>query len=196
MLRLVLRTNCVCMVKSLRKFIHFVLALAFAGVSYYGATHGLDLRYPLAAAAGVLFISFLVARSMHSFERLRMVHARSAGDLYFALGVGVSVFLYVPEQQHAFLASMLVLGCADTGAALVGGLWGIHEYRVLGELRTWEGSCAAFFISAALLWLFGIDVPMALLGGVLLAVVEAVAHRGSDNFFLPVLTGAYVLFTL
>ncbi len=178
------------MARTVRKGIHVALALALAFASRQEVIYGIPAEHALAGAAILLLAVFLAARYVHLFDRLRTVHAQSAGDLYFALGVLVCAQLFVPEHAHAFFGAMLVLGLADAGASLAGGFPGTHEYRVAGERRTWEGTGVVLFVSTIVLWMSGIEVSFAFAGGALLAACEALATRGSDNFFLPLLAGA------
>ncbi len=178
------------MARYIRKGIHLTLALLFAVLSQYELLFGIPVEQVFTVATLGLFAVFLAARYLHLFDRLRTVHARSAGDLYFTLGIFTCTLLFLPEYAHAFFGAMAVLGFADAGASLAGGVRGTHEYRISGERRTWEGSGVACLVSALVLWIFGMPVFYACSGGVLLALCEALATRGSDNFFLPVLAGA------
>lgn len=182
------------MARYIRKGIHVALALLFAVLSRYELVFGIPVEQVIVVATLGLLAVFLAARYLRLFDRLRTVHARSAGDLYFTLGVLTCTLLFLPEHAHAFFGAMMVLGFADAGASLAGGVRGTHEYRISGERRTWEGSGVALLVSALVLWTFGMSVLYACVGGALLALCEALATRGSDNLFLPVLAGALLAF--
>jgi phytol kinase len=128
---------------------------------------------------------------------LPSVHAvarHSIGAVSFPAAVAL-VFLLTRGRPGAYVGSVLVLTVSDTLAALVGGAWGRHLYRVMGTVRSLEGSLA-FLISAALCILaalllltpFGAAacVAWASIAALVATVLEATSPGGSDNLTVPV----------
>lgn len=167
----------------LRKGVHSLIAvfLAFVGLQY-GVT-------PVVAIGFLLFGLFLLSRLFSKLDVLGLVTKATYGELFLAVGVVASALLFLSGGPNAFLGSILVLAFADPLAALVGTRYGKHEYSVFGERRTFEGSLVCFIVAALIIGVAGLSWPMALLGGAILALAEALAPRGSDNLFLPVLAG-------
>lgn len=171
----------------LRKGLHALLAVsvAFAG-PYLGVGGTVALGCML---AGV----FLAALLMRRFNKLRVAERGSYGEFFFALGVGATALLALPHLAGAFRAGILILAFADPLAALIGRQFGTHPYRVFGERRTYEGSLACTLACACILLAHQVTLPLAGMGGLVLALVEAFTPRGSDNLFLPIVGSAWVL---
>jgi phytol kinase len=172
----------------LRKGVHSITAvlLAFIGISY-GVT-------PVVAIGLILFGFFLLTRVHGALDVLHLVAKASYGELFLAAGVVCSALLFLTGGPDAFLGSILILAFADPLAALVGSHYGTREYKVFGERRTLEGSLVCFLVSALIIGLFGFTWYFALMGGLILAVVEALAPKGSDNLFLPLVAGLLLSF--
>ncbi|MBP9760097.1 MAG: hypothetical protein KBD24_01885 [Candidatus Pacebacteria bacterium] len=141
----------------------------------------------------ILVVLAVISRTLRIFDPLRHAEGASYGELFFGIGVVLCGLMFLPEYPSAFVAGMLVLGFADTGAALAGRRWGTHIYRVFGEKRSWEGSATACMISFMVLVGAGVGVPFAFFGALLLAGVEALSVRGSDNLVLPIVAGVLTL---
>jgi phytol kinase len=172
----------------LRKAIHAALAVAMVLLAFAGG----PTRVIETGAA--LVIVFGLALLLRPLDPLRLAERASYGEFFFALAVIAAALLFLPSTEPAFAAGMLVLGFADSTAAVIGRRWGRNRYVVFGEERSYEGSFAAFVVSALVLYASGIGVLWAVVGGWLLAAVEAFAPRGSDNLILPLLAGAIVAF--
>jgi dolichol kinase len=112
-----------------------------------------------------------------TFSALRRT---SWGEACFPLGVAGAAWL-APDQR-GFAAAILVLGAADTAAALAGRRWP-RPRLVFG--KTWAGSLACLVVAAAAL--AGVEQRLyALPVAALAAVAEAVSPRGSDNASVPI----------
>jgi phytol kinase len=171
----------------IRKSVHVSLALGLAVFAPY-----LGLRGVVGVGA-VLLVLFLYTRKKGMFALFRQVHRVTYGEVYFALGILLSAVLFLPNNAGAFQAGMLVLGIADPLSAVVGKLFGRHRYQVWGDTLSYEGSVTCLITSASILMLVGVSWVFALLGGCVLALVEAGSPRGMDNVLLPLIAGALVL---
>lgn len=128
------------------------------------------------------------------------VKRKSIGDILFPAGVAV-LFLLSHGNKVLYLIPLLVLTFADALAALVGLRYGSLYYVTSEGKKTTEGS-VAFFLTAFLstmgvLSIFtrtGIkeNLLIALFLGFLLMLLEAIAWRGLDNIFIP-LIGWFIL---
>jgi phytol kinase len=151
---------------------------------------------------GLLLVGLLTVIRAH--KRLnanvgQIIHAvdrQSEGEYWFILGVAAT-FCLAHDDFARYAAGILVLAVADTAAALGGLSYGLHAFPVFQGRKSVEGS--GIFLLIAFLCvhipiLVGTDtgrvesLAMALGVAVLLALAEIAAARGSDNFFLPLLT--------
>ena len=117
----------------------------------------------------------------------------SWGDLLFAPAVAFVFWLSAGDPLR-FGVPVLVLTLADAAGALVGRRYGTVRYDTDDGQKSVEGSSAFFAIAfcavAVPLALAAVQPPLeilltALLAGVLLMLVEAVAWHGLDNLFVP-----------
>jgi phytol kinase len=162
----------------LRKGIHSLLALTaavIAGVASVSAAVWFGMA---------LFVAFAAARVLGLHAHVPHVPRITFGELFFGLGI-IATGLITGENVSFFQLGMLVLAFADPFAALIGMRFGKHDYHVLDEKRTLEGSAACLTVLIVIFSYAGLTT-VALVGAALvLTLVEALAPRGSDNLFLP-----------
>jgi phytol kinase len=119
----------------------------------------------------------------------------SLGEVYFPLGIA-GLYILSGGDPLRFSIPILLLALADALAALIGIRYGQRHYTTAEGYKTVEGSLA-FFITA----FFSVHLPLllfsetgrletlliALILGLLMMLVEAVAWRGLDNLFIPII---------
>lgn len=175
-----------------RKTVHFV-----------GGLGTLFLPWLIQSAWLVLLMALLFAATLYLGQHsgllrcLAAVKRRGAGSAYFPLAVFL-LFLICREERWLYLTSILIITVSDAAAALVGGSYGKHSYRVGREHRkSLEGSfffLLLTFLSIQLPLLLLTELPRgtcvlsALLVSLLLTGIEAVSTRGTDNLFIPLFT--------
>jgi phytol kinase len=117
----------------------------------------------------------------------------SWGEVYFAIGV-TGLFILCRNEPLLYSVPILILTLADTASSLIGKRYGRLRFQVQGGNKSIEGSVAfllaAFLVAELGLLLFaplgGLDeLLVALVLALSLTLVEAVAGKGSDNFFVP-----------
>ncbi len=176
-----------------RKIIHSLSAFAICLFPYIFTIGQIIF---LCALFALIFISG------HLFNFLGIINKvkrSSWGDVFYPLGVLISVLLFLPHHVAAFQFGVLVLGFSDTLANIVGSLWGKHKVKILGGSKSLEGS-SAFFLSVILLLFFfslpalSFNISAYLLIALILTFLESVLVFGLDNLILPAL--AAYLFTL
>lgn len=153
-----------------------------------------------AASVGLLWSIRRVAWLQQRFGSvLGNVQRCSHGEMYFALGV-TALFCLARHSLLLYALPLLILTFADAAAALIGGRFGAHPFRVMGGPKSLEGSLAFFTVAGVttfvgLAWIAALTIWHALLLAGLLALwltfIEAGAGRGLDNLFLPL--GAFWL---
>lgn len=121
------------------------------------------------------------------------VERDSWGEIYFGLGVA-GLFALSHGEPLLYGISILTLVLADTAASLIGCRHGFLRYRVMGECKSVEGSLA-FLLTALLIGVLGLDLfgSLGIIDSLMVALaftfpvtlVEAVAGKGTDNFFVP-----------
>jgi len=129
------------------------------------------------------------------------VERESWGELLFPLSVAF-VFLLAHGQALLFCIPVLTLTLADAMAALIGQRYGQARYETDSGWKSVEGSTAFFFVaflSTHVPLLLFSDVGrlecllVAVVMGLILSLMEAIAWQGLDNLFIPLVS--YVCLT-
>ena len=130
-----------------------------------------------------LFKRFFFGRVLREEEKPTLM-----GSTYFLFSTLLTILLF---PKSIAIASLLILIISDTAAALVGK--GIGRIPLFG--KTLEGSMAFFLTSLLIVWLYPnlnrFSGTLAALGGTL---IELIPIRLNDNFSIPLVTGAIMLF--
>lgn len=163
-----------------------------------------DATWPVVVLGGCAIAAFLPLRAVpvlreHVGSVLHSVGRHSYGEIYYAAAV-VLLFVLSGGDPVLYGVPILLLGLADPVAALVGLRYGQSLYRTSEGVKSGEGS-ASFFLVA----FFCVHIPVllatntgrleslliAVIAGLLLMLLEAIAWRGLDNLFVPI--GGYAL---
>lgn len=179
-----------------RKAVHFAAGVGALGLPWL-------IRSPwMVAGLGAFFAAIVHFGQRQGWLRCLAVERRGAGGAYFPMAV-LLLFVVGRTRPWLYVASLLVVTVADAAAALVGGAYGRHRFRVGDEdSKSLEGS-----LSFLLLTFFALQLPMLLLGGLppmvatpaallvalLLTGIEAVSTRGTDNLWVPLLAAFALL---
>lgn len=156
-------------------------------------------QWPVFLLGTMAILSLLAVRFRptlrHSIgSALHGVQRASLGEIYFPLSV-VILWGVCAEQPLFYSLSILVLTLADAFAALIGASYGQKQFTTKEGHKTWEGSFIFFTVTflcihIPMLLLTDIGRPesllIALLIGILVMIIEAVAWRGLDNLFIPI----------
>jgi phytol kinase len=170
-----------------RKVLHTILAISFAGSAPY-----LSKEF-LLTGAFLLFGLFAGMRIARVYTHVHKISRVSFGELFLPLGIVGALLLSWPDIM-LFQVAMLVLAIADPLAALIGMRFGKHPYKIYDEQRSFEGSATCAVALFCIFIVFGTPLYAVSILVVALTVVEAVSLRGSDNLFLP--TATVLLFQL
>jgi len=120
----------------------------------------------------------------------------SYGIALFPISLGALLMLGVPAALVATAA--WVLAVSDASAGWIGRNWGSPKYNFLSESKSYQGAIT-FFITALIC--MAIRLPDLHLGwwillSLLPTITELFSWRGSDNFFLPIFTVAWIQLVL
>ena len=158
------------------------------------------------AIAFLVSLRLVVPLAQRLGKVLGSVERRSLGEVYFSISI-VTVFWMsslsdVPatEQRLLFIIPMLILTLADAVAALIGVRYGQTRYTTDEGFKSAEGSLAFFMVA-----FFSVHIPLllfsatgraetlmiAIILGLLVMLLEAIAWRGLDNLFIPM--GSFLL---
>ena len=184
--------------ETIRKLLHVIMGLSTLTLPWI-----FNETWPAIVLGTTAFTAlFILKRSklrknlgqvLHSIER------DSQGDLYFPVSVA-AVFVLSKGDPLLFCLPVLILTLADATAALIGLRYGVSRYQTTEGKKSIEGSAAFFvvtFLSSLLVLLMFTDVGrvdsvlIALLLGLLVMMLEAIAWLGLDNLFIP--AGGFLL---
>lgn len=126
-------------------------------------------------------------RSIHDVPR------PTAGAYVYPLGI-LLAFLVSSGSWPSYPIAVLALAFGDAAGGVVGRRFGRRPFRLLGTVRTVEGSLVTFAVTAVVTAgvLMSRGLPgAAVLGlagvvGAVVLVVEALSPRGIDNLTIPV----------
>lgn len=159
---------------------------------------------PVLILAGIAIVWLLALRLYKPLATrlgsvLGGVGRRSLGEIYFPISVGV-LFLLSQGDALLFCIPMLILTLADAVAAVIGVRYGQFHYTTTDGFKSAEGSITFFTIAflsvhIPLLLLTNIGraetLLIALILGLLVMLIEAIAWQGLDNLFIPL--GGFIL---
>jgi phytol kinase len=164
-----------------RKLVHAGSGVAAAGLAIF-----LDLPAITGIAIDFLVV-MLILRQWKVWHSLYRTGRRSWGEVCFPVGVALTSLL--APTRLAYAAAILVMGLADTAAALVGSAIGRHQLPWSAD-KTYEGS-AAFIVTALAIGLtfvaFGVgNIWLAVSAALFAALAESLTPYGFDNLTVPV----------
>jgi len=184
-----------------RKMVHMAMAVAvlpFPWIFHYRLT---VVVLGVLATSGLLYLRLFASKGdelggvLYRVERLG-----SVGELVYPAAV-VIAYLIAPTRE-GYVVPILVLGFADSMAALVGTEYAKMQLAVERESpKSFEGAVAFFFsafvcVVSPLLLFSRLEGPMILLVSLLVAamstLLELVCPMGLDNFFIPVLIAVFL----
>ena len=178
-----------------RKLVHMAMAVAvlpfpwiFANQATVGIIAGL-------ATAGLLAVRMLAPKGERDIGGVlyRVGRLRSVGELVYPLAVAAAY--YMAPSPELYLIPILVLGFADSMAALVGTEYAKRQLAAQRESPKSAEGAVAFFSAAFIcvvspLLLFSelngrVIFLVALLSAFMAMLLELVCSFGLDNFFIP-----------
>ena len=177
-----------------RKLIHVSFGMVAMGFPWLLASPWTLLAVVALGGAPILW-----ARARGRLPSLFGIERASRGEVYFPIAVYV-LFVLARRQPVFYLISLITLVVCDALAALLGKAYGRHQYLVISDRRSLEGS-AVFLFTAFL----GVEIPLLLMTGLdravcvliaaqialLVTSFEAIGSGGIDNLLVPL--GTYYL---
>ncbi|NOZ57792.1 MAG: DUF92 domain-containing protein [Calditrichaeota bacterium] len=185
-----------------RKSVHVITALLVATTPFL-----FQQKAPLVVLASIFVVVNYVGVRFRLFQGMHGTERQTYGTVFFPLAFIALLYWQWDRHPLIIVLAMLVLGLADTVAALVGeNVRNPHRFRLGREPKSLEGSVAMFAASFVIVLVglvalgphFGekISLGMAVWAAFLAALFgtagEAISFSGSDNFTSP-LAVAFVL---
>lgn len=184
-----------------RKFVHILTAIFAAFWPFY-------MSPPAIAFVALCMIAVVLIVSKYSlFRSIRAIKRTTYGEIWYPLGIGVTALIFV--DPYVYAVAILHLGLADGMAAIVGVSLGKNAkiYQVGKSKKSVAGTVTFIVISFAiylLFWLkfdpsgmfassFGLAVLLSASSAIVVAAVEAIAPKGSDNIAVPVVAGLFAV---
>jgi phytol kinase len=157
--------------------------------------------WPVWTLAGMAVLGLGAIRLLPAFKSrfghvLGGVERESWGELLFPLAVAF-VFALSRGNMLLFCVPVLILSLADAMAALIGRRYGFARYETDDGWKSLEGSAAFFlvaFFTTEIALTLAADVGrtegllIATIMGLILMLMEAIAWRGLDNLFIPLVS--------
>lgn len=166
-----------------RRFAHIVGALAAAAFPLY-------LEEADVLVLGATFTFLLIwTDKRHLLRGIHGVRRPTLGAQTFPIGLAGGALIAWPHPAAVSFGA-LVLGFADTAAAVGGGENRRHGWRIPDGRKTVAGSLSFFAVAFVLAMAFGVAVgdpriERALIVAAMLSVLEGIAPFGLDNLVLP-----------
>jgi phytol kinase len=176
-----------------RKIAHMFCGLITASLPLF-------LTLPYAVLTGLLLSLFVfLSKKLRIFKGIEHSDELSWGTLYFPLGFVLSALIFWNMNTLIFSGSALVLGFADSCAALIGKRFG--KRKIPNTSKSYVGTatfvCVTLFISVLMYYFMQGSFSefsllrgfMLLIGSILIAGVEAISDNGTDNLYIPLSAG-------
>jgi dolichol kinase len=160
---------------------------------WHGAT--IPIAIVVAVAVGIAFVPVL-ARRITFVERIERSVTNGdehwGGLVLYTVSYAVFTAIGLTVDPFPAAAALLALSFGDGIGGMFGRLLGEHHYRAPGgKQKSVEGSmvvaCGALAGALVAAVLFGVPLGMtgALVLGVIAAIAEGIAPRGTDNVIVP-----------
>lgn len=185
--------------EQLRKLVHALHGIGLAALAFV-----IPLEFIIIIEVIFLF-SMVVARYLAEhftklpwieyMQRMYSVGRISFGEFFYPISAIILVF--IADSKWEFAAAILILGIADSAAALVGKRYGKNNsYSVFGQKKSIAGSLAFLVASFVIIWGFvmlhnsielgSVSLLLILLTAGLVTISENLGVYGSDNLLIPV----------
>ncbi len=183
----------------IRKILHIGMGLVTLSFPWLFHANWPVIVLAVSAIGVLLVVKWRGADSTGIHNVVHGVARDSLGEIYFPLSVCI-LFILSKGDPILFVVPVLILTLADAVAALIGVRYGRIHYSTAEGVKSTEGSIAFFIVT-----FMSVHIPLllfsatgraetlliALILGVLVMLLEALAWRGLDNLFIPL--GGYLL---
>ena len=147
----------------------------------------------------ILILINIISHKFRIFGSIENAEKNSVGTLLYPISLLILGVIFW-ENKIIYSGSVAVMGFADSAAAVIGKSLGKRRIS-LSSKKTIEGGLAFFSVTFTVFMIIlklagkGIDSIQILLGigmAVILAVVEFISKKGSDNISIPLLSSIFL----
>ncbi len=175
-----------------RKFIHILTSLIIVPCEY---CIGRPYWRPVIPAAFIFINAFAVLSDLIGPLGIKEAK-RNIGLVLYPVSVTAVVLLesFGIISPSSAVCGVLIMGCGDGVAAVVGTLWGRHGYTVYGRWhKSLEGSLAMAVAASIIVLIFTeLGIIPALIIGLVMTAVENLSPSSVDNVSVPLLAAFLV----
>lgn len=173
-----------------RKYVHFSTGFITMLFPPLIGNHWLVM-----ALCGSFLLILAISMRFDLLKSINAVDRKTHGSILYPIVVYGCYLAYdYSEHFSYFYIPVLILAVSDPVAALVGKGYPIGKYTIFGHSKTLSGSLG-FLVSAVILCIslfifvdersFGFALVAALVIAFCTTILEAVSHKGYDNFTIP-----------
>ncbi len=175
-----------------RKFIHILTSLIIIPCEYCITD---AFWRPVIPALFIFINAFAVLSGMIGPLGIKDPK-RNIGLVLYPVSVTAVVLLEVfgVITSESAVSAVLIMGCGDGGAAVVGTMCGKHAYKMYGRYnKSIEGSAAMAVVAASVVLLFGnAGIWGAFTIGIVMTLVENFSPSSVDNVSVPLVAAFLV----
>lgn len=143
----------------------------------------MDRNYIIALS--VIFTLFLLAsKRMNILTSIHGVKRKTVGELIYSASIGVSAFLFLPDNINWYFASIIILAISDPLANIIGRK--IKSKKLVFD-KTVAGSLA-FLISSFAISAYFLDLNQAIMVASFATIAELYSKNGYDNITIVLAT--------
>ncbi len=173
--------------ESSRKFVHVCTGIISLMFPYI-----FDDFWEVAVLCSCFMVILTLIESRSLLPSITGIDRKSSGSIYFPLSVIIVFAFYkLTGNLDHYIYPILLLSICDPIAAIIGKKYGLREFSIGGNTKTYLGSFA-FLISALLVIIlsdYSLGSDLSILFMLILAIVttaaEAFSRNGADNLFIP-----------
>lgn len=162
-----------------RRIIHLLSALIAFTFPY------LLSRNEIIILSGIFFVLLILSKSKKILGSIHLVDRKTYGEIFFPIGIAISAFSLLPNNSQVFQMSMLILGIADLSANIIGSNINSKRLTFWNTSKTIAGTLTCFFVALIILCAYKFSLPRSILIAGLIAIIELLSPRGSDNLTIP-----------
>lgn len=176
-----------------RKISHILCAIITALLPLY-----LDLNEAIYCLIALILLA-ASTKVLNTFKRIELSDKKNLGTIYFPAGGLLTALLFWNVDTKIFMGSILVLGFADSLAAIFGKRYGKLNI-ISGTKKTYVGSITFFLVTLIIFSFFYalsinleniliIKLILIVLASMVVTVVEFLSPKATDNILIPLSSG-------
>ena len=166
-----------------RKFVHIMVGNVLFILPLFATRFAMTF---LAAAPFILLTFLMSPKSPIKLDHKVSTSGHGLGLVYYAISWTVLAFFFF-DQPWIIAVGIAAMSYGDGLASLIGQKYGKHNYNILGDAKSIEGSLAMFFVLifslAGVLLYYGqpINALTVVMVSLVATLLEGITPKGLDN---------------